>query len=156
MGDSGGGNLCLAALLALKQKRLPLPAATVALSPWTDLNNTGDSWISNAQKDNLCWPNAQNVFSKYYAGEHDLNNPLISPLKGDLKGLPPLLIFAGENELMRDDAVSFAEKAEKAGVEVTLHIGRGLFHCYPVCAPLFPEAVAAHKEICQFIKDKTN
>jgi epsilon-lactone hydrolase len=152
MGDSGGGNICLASLLALKEKQLPLPAAAVVLSPWTDLNNTGDSWTSNAKKDNLCWRDAQNVFSKYYAGDHDLCNPLISPLYGDLEGLPPLLMFAGEHELMRDDAVRFAEKAAKAGVDVKLRIGKGLFHCYPACAPLFPEATKALKEIGEFLK----
>jgi acetyl esterase/lipase len=154
MGDSGGGNLVLATLLYLKKENMPLPAAAVTLSPWTDLNNRGESWTSNAKRDNLCWQDAQNVFSKYYAGDHDLDDPLISPLKGDLKGLPPLLIFAGEYELMRDDAVNFAEKAEKAGVDVTLRIGKGLFHCYPACSPLFPEAIAAHAEICDFIKNK--
>ena len=155
MGDSGGGNLALATLLFLKQQKIPLPAAVVTLSPWTDLNNSGDSWTSNAKKDNLCWRDAQNVFSQYYAGEHNLDDPLVSPLKGDLKGLPPLLIFAGENELMRDDAVRFAEKAEKAGVDVTLRIGKGLFHCYPACSPLFPEAKYACQEIAQFIRNKS-
>ncbi|MFC1887979.1 alpha/beta hydrolase [Candidatus Cloacimonadota bacterium] len=153
MGDSGGGNLVLASLLYLKKEEMPLPAAAVTLSPWTDLHNNGDSWISNAQKDNLCWRDAQNVFSRYYAGDHDLDDPLISPLKGDLQGLPPLLIFAGENELMRDDAVRFAEKAENSGVDVTLQIGKGLFHCYPACSPLFPEAKSACKEIGLFLKN---
>lgn len=152
IGDSGGGNLCLATLLALKDKAMPLPAAAVVISPWTDLKNTGASWQTNAKVDTLTWKNAQIVFSKYYAGDKDPVWPLISPLYGDLTGLPPLLMFAGNDEMMRDDAVRFARKAKKAGVNAMLRIGLGMFHCYPVCAPFFPEATEAMKEICSFIK----
>lgn len=153
-GDSGGGNLVFATLLALKEQQLPLPAAAVALSPWTDLTNSGASWESNAEVDTLCWKEAQSIFAQYYAGENDPTNPLISPLFGDLQGLPPLLIFAGSDELMRDDSTRLAEKARRAGVEVTLRVGEGLFHCYPACAPLFPEATEAMAEIGGFIKKK--
>jgi len=153
-GDSGGGNLVFATLLALKSQQLPLPAAVVALSPWTDLTNSGASWETNAKVDTLCWKEAQTIFAQYYVGEHDPANPLISPLFGDLQGLPPLLIFAGGDELMHDDSTRLAEKARQAGVEVTLHVGAGLFHCYPACAPLFPEATAAMAEIGNFIKKR--
>ena len=155
MGDSGGGNLVFSTLLALKEKGIQQPAAAVALSPWTDLTNSGESWESNAQVDTLCWKEAQTIFSKYYAGENDPALPLISPLFGDLQGLPPLLIYVGGDELMRDDSTRFAGKAEKEGVDVTLRVGAGLFHCYPACAPLFPEATQALEEICCFIKKKT-
>jgi acetyl esterase/lipase len=151
-GDSGGGNLVFATLLALKEQQLPLPAAAVALSPWTDLTNSGASWETNAPVDTLCWKAAQTFFSQYYVGEHDPASPLISPLFGELRGLPPLLIFAGGDELMRDDSTRFAEKARQVGVDVTLHVGAGLFHCYPACAPLFPEATQAMAEIGEFIK----
>ena len=152
MGDSGGGNLCFATLLALKDKGLPLPAAAVALSPWTDLTNSGESWQFNDKLDNLCWKEAQTVFSKYYVGDNDPTNPWISPLFGDLTGLPPLSIYAGGFETMLSDSTRFADKAQKAGVDVTLTIGAGLFHCYPACAPLFPEAKQAMEEICEFIR----
>jgi len=152
MGDSGGGGLCLATLLALKDKNISLPAAAAVLSPWTDLKNTGASWKTNAEADTLCWKDAQIIFSKYYAGDHDPGLPLISPLYGDLRGLPSLLIFAGGDELMRDDATRFAAKAKDAGVDVTLTVGEGLFHCYPACSPLFPEARRAMEEIAAFIK----
>jgi epsilon-lactone hydrolase len=151
-GDSGGGNLCLATMLALKDKRIPLPAAAVVLSPWTDLKNSGESLTTNAELDTLCWKDAQEVFARYYAGENDPGQPLISPLYGDLSGLPPLLIYTGSDELLRDDSTRFAAKARDAGVDVTLRIGAGLFHCYPACSPLFPEAKQAMSEICTFIK----
>ncbi|MBU1355002.1 MAG: alpha/beta hydrolase [Candidatus Edwardsbacteria bacterium] len=152
MGDSGGGNLVFAAQLALKEQGLPLPAAAVALSPWTDLSNSGESWIFNAQKDTLCWKESQATFSRYYVGKNDPKDPLISPLFGDLRGLPPMLIFAGGDETLLSDSTRLAEKAKAAGVDVTLRIGEGLFHCYPACAPMFPEAKEAMEEISRFIK----
>lgn len=156
MGDSSGGGLCFATLLALKDKSIPLPAAAVALSPWTDLKNNGESWIRNAKVDTLSWKNSQIVFAKYYAKDSDPGLPLISPLYGDLHGLPPVLIYVGGDELLLDDSTRFAEKAKKAGVDVRLRIGQGLFHCYPACSPLFPEARQAMDEICAFIKTHIN
>lgn len=155
MGDSGGGNLCLATLLAIKQHGLPQPAGGVTLSAWTDLTNSGESWLSNAKNDTLCWKDAQTVFGQMYTGDNDPREPLISPLFGDLEGLPPLLMYAGGHETMRDDSIRFAKKAQQAGVEVTLHIGEGLFHCYPACAPMFPEATQALAEICSFARRVT-
>jgi acetyl esterase/lipase len=150
-GDSAGGGLCLAVMLELKDKKIPLPAAAVALSPWTDLKCTGDSYRINAQRclsPRGCWT----AFSRHYAGSNDPGLPGMSPLYGDLHGLPPLLIYAGDDEILRDDSVRFAEKAKQAGVDVTLEVGRGMFHCYPVCAPMFPEATRAMDHICGFIK----
>ncbi len=156
MGDSAGGGLCLATLLALKDQDIPLPAAAVVLSPWTDLKNTGESFQTKAQVDTITWKEAQIVFSKYYAGDNDPGLPWISPLYGDLHGLPSLLIYVGGDELLLDDSTRFAEKAKDAGVDVTLKVGEGMFHCYPACAPLFPEASQAMAEICAFIKQHIN
>lgn len=155
IGDSGGGNLCLAALLALKERGLPQPAGAVTLSAWTDLTNSGESWVTNAERDTLCWKDAQTVFSRMYAGNHDPADPLISPLFGDLSGLPPLLMYAGNDETLRDDTTRFAQRAKESGVETELHLGEGLFHCYPACAPLFPEATRAMDEICAFARRAT-
>jgi acetyl esterase/lipase len=152
VGDSAGGGLCLATLLALKDKQQPLPAAAVALSPWTDVKNTGDSWQLNANVDTLCWKEAQTVFGKYYAGNTDPGHPWISPLYGDLHNLPPLLIYVGGDETLLSDSTRFAEKARESGVNVCIHIGDKMFHCYPACSPLFPEARQAMAEICSFIK----
>jgi len=150
-GDSAGGGLGLATLLALRDQGLPLPAAAVALSPWTDLKLTGESHRTNA---GVCFspPGMSAVCSKYYAGDNDPGLPWISPLYGDLCGLPPILIYVGGNETLLDDSTRFAEKAAAAGVDITLKIGQGMFHCYPACAPLFPEATRAMRDICTFIK----
>lgn len=152
VGDSAGGGLCLAVLLALRDQNIPLPGGAVAMSPWTDLKNTGPSYETNQKVDMLTWRGSQEVFSKYYVGDQDPGNPWISPLYGDLRGLPPLQIYVGNDELLRDDSTRFAEKAQAAGVAVKLTVGEGLFHCYPACAPLFPEAVRDMNEICAFIR----
>jgi acetyl esterase/lipase len=92
------------------------------------------------------------VCSRYYAGEHDPGLPYISPLYGDLHGLPPLLIQVGEYETLLDDSTRFAAKAQAAGVEVTLIVGDKMIHCYPLLAPLFPEASQGLAEISDFIR----
>lgn len=153
-GDSAGGGLCLATLLALREQRLPFPAGAVALSPWTDLKCTGESLTTKAKVDPFTPGGAWTVFSKYYVGDNDPGLPLISPLYGDLKGLPPVLIYAGDHDVLFDDSTRFVDKAKAAGVDATLRVGKGLFHCYPVCAPLFPEAQQAMDEICVFIRTR--
>ncbi len=151
VGESAGGGLGLAALLALRDQLLPLPAAAVAISPWTDLTCSGKSYRT---KVDVCLspPGMDRVTSKYYAGDNDPRLPWISPLFGDLHGLPPLLIYTGDDEIHRDGAISFAEKASAAGVEVALRVGQGMVHCYPFFAPLIPEATQAMAEISAFIK----
>ena len=151
MGESAGGGLCLATLLALRDQGYPLPVAGVALSPWTDLKLTGDSYRTRAD---VCIspPGMSLVCSKYYVGDHDPTEPWISPLYGDLRGLPPLYICVGEYETMLDDSTRFAAKAREAGVETTLVVEPRMIHCYPLMAPLFPEATRALQAVCNFIK----
>jgi monoterpene epsilon-lactone hydrolase len=151
VGESAGGGLLLAALLAMRDQGIPLPAAAVAMSPMTDLKLTGASHRTKA-KVCLSPPGMSVVCSKYYAGDNDPGLPWISPLYGELHGLPALLIYVGEYETLLDDSTRFAEKARAAGVEVTLQVGEGMVHCYPLMAPLFPEATRALEEICMFIK----
>jgi epsilon-lactone hydrolase len=151
VGESAGGGLCLATLLALRDKGFPLPAAAVALSPWTDLKLTGASHRTKA-KVCLSPTGMAAVCSKYYVGENDPGDPWISPLYGDLHGLPPMAIYVGDDETMRDDSIRFAEKAQAAGVEVRLKVEKGMVHCYPLFSPIFPEATQAMNEICAFIK----
>ena len=149
MGDSAGAGLCLAALLALKEQGLPQPAGAVAMSPWTDLLCSSSS---HGKRDPLAPEGSWEVFGKYYAGENAMTNPLISPLYGDLSGLPPLFLSVGDCENLLDDSVRFAQKAEKAGVDVTLQVGKGMVHCYPALTPMFPEAKTAMEQIALFIR----
>lgn len=151
VGDSAGGGLILATLLALRDQGRPLPAAAVSYSPVTDLRCTGESYKTKA---GVCLSpeGMAAAIAKHYAADKDPGLPYISPLYGNLHGLPPLLIYVGEDETLLDDSTRFAEKAKAAGVDVTLRVGEGLFHCYPAMSPLFPEARQAMDEICAFIK----
>jgi epsilon-lactone hydrolase len=150
-GESAGGGLCLATLLALKENKIPLPAGAVAISPWTDLTCSSDSY----QTKNRFSPaplNSWFVFSKHYCGKTPANNPFISPLFGDLKGLPPLFINSGVNDELFDDGEKFAQKAKNVNVDVKFRAGTGMVHCYPLLAPMFPEATQAMNEIVEFIR----
>ncbi len=150
-GESAGGGLCLAILLALKDKNFSLPKAAVAISPWTDLSCSGESY-STKNKVSLAPIDSWNIFSHYYVGKEDVRNPYISPLFGDLKGLPPLYINAGNNDELFDDSLHFYDKAKQAGVDVTFREGKDMVHCYPLMAPLFKEATDDMNEIVEFVK----
>ena len=152
VGESAGGGLCLASLLAIRDEGLPLPAAGVALSPWTDLTCSGASYRTNAKKD-ISALGSWEVWGSYYVGSNDPTNPWISPLYGDLHGLPPVLIVVGDHEILLDDSRQFAEKAKAAGVDVTLRVWKGMVHCFPLFAPMFPEASQAWAEIIAVLKN---
>jgi monoterpene epsilon-lactone hydrolase len=152
VGESAGGGLCLASLLAIRDEGLSLPAAGVALSPWTDLQCTGDSYRTNARRD-ISTLGSWEVWGKYYVGSNDPTHPWISPLYGDLKGLPPVLIEVGDHEILLDDSLHFAEKAKTAGGDITLRVWEGMVHCFPLLAPMFPEATQAWDETILYIKE---
>lgn len=154
-GDSAGAGLCLATMLAIKDKGWTMPAAAAVLSPWTDLARTGESYVSNVEKC-LSPKGSSEHASVLYAGEKSTENPYISPLYGELANLPPLHISAGANEILRDDSIRFAEKAKAAGVDVTLLVGEGMCHCYPAFGNLFEESKRALEEICNFLKYHAN
>ena len=153
IGESAGGGLCLASLLAIRDAGLPLPAAGIALSPWTDLKCSGESYRSNARRD-ISTLGSWEVWSSYYAGDTDPGHPYISPLYGDLAGLPPILIEVGDHEILLDDSLLFTSRAKEAGVEVDLHVWKGMVHCFPLLAPMFPEATQAWQEIIAFIRER--
>ena len=150
-GESAGGGLTLAILLALKEKNILLPAAAVAISPWTDLTCSSKSYTTK-NKVSLAPLNSWHVFSKHYVGDNSPTLPLISPLFGDLHGLPPIFINSGTDDELYEDGEKFYEKAKKAGVDIFFRSGTGMVHCYPLLAPMFKEATEAMNEICQFIK----
>ena len=92
--------------------------------------------------------------SQYYAVDHPLEDPLISPLLADLSGLPPLLIHVGDHEVLLDDSVKFAEKARAAGVDVELIEWPEMFHVFQIFEPLLPEARKANREIAAFVREQ--
>jgi acetyl esterase/lipase len=154
-GNSAGGGLCLATLLALTdlvsqgETGLKMPVAGVSISPNTDMKFTGKP---NRARGSVEPVGMERYCSKYYAGSQDPAHPYISPLFGDLSGLPPLLITVGDQEGSLDDSVRFAEKARSAGVEVTLIVGQGQVHCYPLLPDFIPESKQAMTEIDAFIQ----
>jgi acetyl esterase/lipase len=153
VGESAGGGLTLAILLALKDNKIALPAAAVAISPWTDLTCSSASYISK-NKYSVAPLDSWLVFSKHYIGNNRPDNPLISPLFGDLRGLPPIFINAGEDDELYQDGERFYMKAKEAGVDVTFRSGENMIHCYPLLSPMFKEATEAMDEICDFIKTR--
>jgi epsilon-lactone hydrolase len=151
MGESAGGGLALALLLALRDQNIPLPKAAVAITPWTDLTCSGESY-NTKNRLSLAPHDSWNIFSHYYVANEDPKNPYISPLFGDLSGLPPLFINAGESDELFDDGRMFALKAKESGVDCTFRSGPGMVHCYPLLAPMFREATEAMDEIIFFIR----
>ncbi len=151
-GDSAGGGLTFATLLALKEHGDPLPACAVPLSPWVDLEATGDSMISKDKEDPMVHKNLVEQMAKTYVPTGDLRNPLAAPLYGDLRGLPPLLIQVGSRETLLDDAVRIADKAKKAGVEVELDVWNGQIHVFQIFASRLDEGEQAIQKIGAFIK----
>jgi acetyl esterase/lipase len=150
-GESAGGGLCLAILLALKERNIFMPSAAVSISPWTDLTCSSDSYRTK-NKVSLAPLNSWTVFSKYYVGENQATNPLISPLFGDLKGLPPIFINSGVDDELFEDGEKFFLKAKNALVDTTFSAGTEMVHCYPLLDQMFPEATEAMNEIVAFIK----
>ncbi len=148
-GDSAGGGLAMATLLALKAADAPLPACAVGLSPWTDLEGTGPTANPGAVDDPMLTPDGLRESGRLYAG-NALRNPLAAPLHGDLQGLPPLLLQVGTREILLSDSTRFAEKAQKAGVDVTLEVSEGLIHVWQML-PGVPEADDAVRRIGAFI-----
>ena len=149
-GESAGGGLALAMLLALKEQNISMPAAAVAISPWTDLTCSSNSY-KNKNKVSVTPINSRTVFSRHYIGDNQPNFPLISPLFGDLQGLPPIFINSGEDDELFEDGEKFYIKAKESGVDITFRAGKGMIHCYPLLAPFFKEATEAMQEICDFI-----
>ena len=129
-GDSAGGGLALVTLVALRDAGDPLPAGAVLLSPWTDLTCSGDSYASRAESDPLFTREALVSLAAQYLTGADPTSGLASPIYADLKGLPPLLIHVGSDEVLLDDATRLAERARAAGLDVELRVWDGMWHVF--------------------------
>jgi len=151
-GDSAGGGLTLSTLLALRDRQRPPPVAGIVLSAFTDLTLSGESLRSEGELDPIMHPRCLPDFVRLFLGEADPRNPLASPVFGDYTGIPPLLIQVGEHEIIRDDSVRVAAKAEADGVEVTLEVWEGMFHVFQSHEPLLPEGWQAIEHIADFMR----
>ena len=150
-GDSAGGGLALATLFALRSAGLPMPAGAALFSPWTDLTASGDSVRSRADADPMIGPEVLAPMAAMYAADKLTNIPGISPLFGDLAGLPPLLIQVGDAEILLDDSTRLHTRALQAGVDSTLHIFDAAFHVFQ-SVPMLPEASEALNEVGTFFR----
>jgi acetyl esterase/lipase len=156
-GDSAGGNLALALLLALRESGDPLPAAAVGLSPATDLAWTGESFRTKNGIDPLFPKGASSPLASQiqtdYVGSENPRNPLISPLYGDWRGMPPILLHVGEDEVLLDDSRRLVERVREAGGRAEVVVWPGMWHVFQAFAPFLPEANQSIRQIGEFIKE---
>ena len=151
-GQSAGGGLCLALLLKIKENKMSQPLGAVALSPWTDLSQSGKSMITNAKLDPIISKEYLDRFSKLYFPESFQMSHLASPIIGELSGLPDILIQVGSAETMLDDSKFFYEKAKKANVNVKLEVWEDMFHGWHSNAHILKAAEDAIKSIGKFCR----
>ncbi len=142
----------MSTLVALRYLGEPLPAAGVCISPWVDLANTGASMTANAEVDPIIQTELLDFMAQLYVGERDRRTPLASPLYADLHGLPPLLLQVGSAETLLDDSTRLAERAEAAGVDVTLDVWDDMVHVWHMFAPILPEGRRAIDRAGEFIR----
>lgn len=127
-GESAGGGMAFSLCLSLAEQGIPLPAALLTVSPWTDLTMSGPSYEENAARDPSMTRERLAFFAARYTTKPEA--PLASPLFADLPTMPPSLTFVGEHEIMRSDAVSMHNKLLQAGADSTLYIGKEMWHAY--------------------------
>jgi acetyl esterase/lipase len=154
-GDSAGGGLTLATLLALRDAGDPAPAAGVCLSPWTDLEGIGASAQPGGADDPLLELEGLREMGRHYFADSDPRHPHASPLYGDYTGISPLLIQVGTREILLDDATRVADRARAAGVAVELEQCEGLIHVWQLFGPNVPESTDAVSRIGEFIRKHT-
>lgn len=150
-GDSAGGGLTLALLLALRDRKRPLPKCAVVYSPYADVTMAQPSRRYNDGKDDMLSYRMLEIGMDVYVqnGEHE--HPYASPVYGDYTGLPPLFITVCEQEIFRDDAYRVADAARAAGVPVSLLARNDLLHVWPIFVPILPEAREDLEKVVRFI-----
>ena len=154
-GDSAGGGLAVTTLLRARQRNLPMPAATMPLSPWVDMEITGETLVSNREKDVLVQKEIVEGMAATFLGEGgNRQDPLANPLYADLKGLPPMYIQVGGDETLLDDSRRLAERARQAGVDVRLDVFPEMQHVFHFCAGHAPEADEAIRKLAEWLRPK--
>lgn len=148
-GDSAGGGLAVATLLALRGAGDPLPRGAVLFSPWTDLTASGHSLTTHSELDPMVDRDTVVDLASRYVGDADPAAPLISPIFGDLSGLPPLEIQVGDHEVLLDDSLRLAERVSKAGGRANIRIFEGAVHVFQAF-PFLPETREAMSDVSRF------
>jgi acetyl esterase/lipase len=155
-GDSAGGGLAVACLLAARDKGLPMPAAQVLISPWVDLTVSQPSIQKFMEKTPMFYLREMKAWARNYAGEYDRDHPLVSPLFADLNGLPPMLLQMSDTEVLVDEDLQLAERARAAGVSVDLQVSHGLMHVWHIYWRYLEQAREAITRIVTFIQNENN
>lgn len=155
IGDSAGANLAIETVMYLRDHDISLPRVLLLQSPWVDLGTSHESIVSNSEKDQVLGSNAPlypEILKPSYAGSLSVADPRLSPVNGNLAGLPPMLIQTGGNEIFLSEDEEFAHKAALAGVQVTLSIYPGMPHNFGICLPELEESVQSEYEIRDFVR----
>ncbi|WP_369045530.1 alpha/beta hydrolase [Sinomonas sp. P10A9] len=153
IGDSAGGNLAVAIPLALREQGKPLPGRVIAFSPWLDMENAGETLVTNDATDALITRELlEGMIAGVLGGLTNPDNPLANPLYADFTGFPKLYVNAGGAESLLDNATRLVDKAQAAGVDVTLSIAPGQQHVFPFLAGRAPEADQEIAKIAQWYR----
>jgi acetyl esterase/lipase len=151
-GDSAGGGLAIATLVRIRDDGLPMPASAAVISPWADLTGDYPSMREKAEEDIILSPELLAFWAGLYAGSLPVDDPRLSPVRADLRGLPQLHIQVGTREVLLDDARQLADKASADGVDVTLDVVDDMIHIWPTLgAGVVPEAQEAIDRIAKFV-----
>jgi epsilon-lactone hydrolase len=154
-GDSAGGGLAVTTLLRVRERHLPLPAATMPLSPWVDMEMTGQTLVSNRENDVLVQKELVETMAGTFLGATgNRQDPLANPLYADLTGLPPIYIQVGGDETLLDDSRRLAERARQAGVEARLDVVPEMQHDFQFAAGHAPEADDAIRRLAEWVRPK--
>jgi epsilon-lactone hydrolase len=153
IGDSAGGGLAVTTMLRAREKNLPVPAASMPLSPWLDMEAGGETFTTNRERDVLVTRDVIGVMAGTFLGEGgDRKHPHANPLHADLRGLPPLYIQTGGDEALLSDSQDLAEAARKAGIDVTLEVVPEMQHVFQFLAGVAPEADAAIGRLANWVR----
>jgi acetyl esterase/lipase len=155
IGDSAGGNLCITTMLKARDNGLPLPAAAMPISPWYDMEGVMPSLDYNQGKDFLFtkeW--VKDIAGMYLGPNGNPKDPYTNPLYADLKGLPPIYIQVGGDELLLDDSTVMAERAKQAGVEIRVDIFPGMQHTFQMAVGRAPESTDAVERYVAWVKPR--
>jgi len=152
IGDSAGGNLCLATMLLARDMGLPLPASITAISPVADFRAVSGSYQENSGEDRLISREGVLAMAEQYLGQLPRECAYASPALGSYKGFPPMLVLVGGSEVLQGDAEAVAKKARQCGVPVDLQVWPDMMHVFPVFAGEFPEADQGLDAIVRFMQ----
>jgi len=153
-GDSAGGGLGLTLLVRLRDLGMAMPNGAFLLSPWTDLSVSGASVEGNRSKDLWFTRRHLEIWAGYYAVGADRRSPYVSPVFAELSGLPRLLLLVGQDELLLDDALRVRDAATLAGIDVRVHVGKGMQHDWPLTLPWLDESRLAWSAMRNFVEER--